>query len=188
MKKLLLILPFFLLLSFTANKGKKSEKKEKIKIETKSKYEKDVEKYIKRFKKVAMKEHEKFGVPASITLAQGILESGSGNSVLTKLTNNHFGIKCFGQCNDRNSVQMADDSPTDRFVKYKSNWYSFRHHSKFLMMDRYKKCRDCGDDWKCWAVNLKKCGYATSKTYSQKLIKIIKKYKLYQYDKKNPQC
>ena len=189
MNKILLFLPIFFLPSFGF---KVQPLKEKPKVEVKkqvkkSKSETDVEKYIDRFKKVAMTEHQKFGIPASITLAQGILESGSGKSVLTKKTNNHFGIKCFGKCNNKNSVNMADDNPWDRFKKYKTNWYSFRDHSKFLMGDRYKRCRDCGDDYKCWAKYLKRCGYATSKTYDKKLIKINKKYKLYEYDKKNPQ-
>jgi flagellum-specific peptidoglycan hydrolase FlgJ len=140
------------------------------------------EQYIDRFKKVAVYEHKKFGIPASVTLAQGILESRSGQSDLTKKTNNHFGIKCFNGCNYKNSKRFADDKPTDRFKVYESNWYSFRDHSQFLMGKRYKRCRECGDDWKCWVRNLKRCGYATSNTYTKNLTSIIKKYKLYQYD------
>lgn len=140
--------------------------------------------YIERFKKVAIAEHERYCIPASITLAQGILESGSGKSTLVRKTNNHFGIKCFGKCNNKNSYMMADDDPTDRFIKYKSAWYSFRHHSKFLIENkRYEPCFECGDDYKCWARRLKRCGYATSKTYAKKLIKIIETYQLYKYDK-----
>jgi flagellum-specific peptidoglycan hydrolase FlgJ len=140
--------------------------------------------YIERFKKVAIAEHKRFCIPASITLAQGILESASGQSMLVKKTNNHFGIKCFGGCNNKNSYMMADDDPTDRFIKYKSAWYSFRHHSRFLEDNkRYERCFECGDDYKCWARQLKRCGYATSKTYTKKLIKIIETYQLYKYDK-----
>jgi len=189
MNKILFFIPIFFLPSFSVKKQPILEK-QKVEIKQqvkKSKSEMDIEKYIDRFKKVAIAEHKKFGIPASVTLAQGILESGAGKSLLTKKTNNHFGVKCFGECNNKNSVNMADDNPWDRFKKYKSNWYSFRDHSKFLMGNRYKKCRECGDDYKCWAKYLKRCGYATSKTYDKKLIKIIKKYKLYEYDKKNPQ-
>ncbi len=140
--------------------------------------------YIEKYKKTAIEEHRRFCVPASITLAQGILESASGKSLLVKRTNNHFGIKCFGRCNNRNSVMMADDNPYDRFLKYKSAWYSFRHHSKFLIENtRYKPCFECGNNYRCWARQLKRCGYATSKTYTQKLIRIIETYKLYKYDR-----
>lgn len=151
------------------------------KIENKKKDE--IEIYIDRFKKTAIREHELYCIPASITLAQGILESGIGKSKLTRRTNNHFGIKCFGSCTDKNSYMMADDKPNDRFVKYKSAWWSYRHHSKILQNKRYKPCMKCGDNWRCWSKQLKKCGYATSKQYDKKLIALIKKYKLYQYDK-----
>jgi len=173
---LLLILPLGLLSLIPNEKSVKSENKTVF-------IPKVTEKYIQRFHKVAKYEHKKFGIPASITLAQGILESGSGTSRLVKKTNNHFGIKCFGNCNDYNSFMMKDDKPTDRFKKYKSAWYSYRDHSNLLMKPRYKKCRDCGDDYKCWAINLKRCGYATSKKYAKSLIKIIEDYDLTRYDK-----
>jgi len=167
---LLMLFPTF----FIMYNNKKETKDVKIPPITK--------KYIDRFYKVAQYEHKKYGIPASVTLAQGILESASGQSKLTKLTNNHFGIKCVGNCNNKNSVMMADDKPTDRFLKYKSAWYSYRHHSQLLMKPRYKPCRECGDNYKCWAINLKKCGYATSKKYHSSLIKIIEKYNLTKYD------
>ena len=178
MKIIIYFLPLLLFLPFTLPKKKNIIKEPKLNV---------TEQYINRFKKVAIFEHKKFGIPASVTLAQGILESRSGQSVLTKKTNNHFGIKCFNGCNNKNSKNFKDDNPWDRFKKYETNWYSYRDHSKFLMGRRYKKCRECGDNWKCWIKNLKKCGYATSKTYTNTLEYIIKKYKLYQYDKKNPQ-
>lgn len=140
------------------------------------------QKYIERFRKLAKSEQKKFGIPASITMAQGILESRSGLSKLTKQTNNHFGIKCFSGCNYRNSYMMADDKPNDRFKIYDTSWSSFRDHSNLLMTKRYKRCRQCGNDYKCWAKNLKRCGYATSKKYSQDLIKIIECYQLHKLD------
>jgi flagellum-specific peptidoglycan hydrolase FlgJ len=143
----------------------------------------NIHEYINKYKNVAIEEHRLYCIPASVTLAQGILESASGQSTLVKKTNNHFGVKCFGNCNNKNSYMMEDDKPDDRFVKYKSPWWSYRHHSKVLQNGRYQKCFKCGDDYKCWAKQLKKCGYATSKTYTQKLIRIIETYKLYKYDR-----
>lgn len=173
MKRILLFI--FILVLFSSWKSSKPKQVNRNQITLQ---------YIERYKDVAIKEHKRFCIPASITLAQGILESASGQSVLVKKTNNHFGIKCVGKCNNRNSVMMADDDPYDRFLKYKSSWYSYRHHSRFLTDNiRYEKCFECGDDYKCWAKQLKKCGYATSKTYTQKLIKIIETYKLYKYDR-----
>ena len=185
MYRLLFILSIAICFAFIVEKNKITNKRkvEKTTIQNKVTKNKNVEEYIQRFKKVAISEHEKFCIPASITLAQGILESASGKSILVKKTNNHFGIKCFGGCNNKNSYMMADDDPDDRFIKYKSAWFSFRHHSKFLQQERYKPCFKCGDDYKCWAKQLKRCGYATSKTYAEKLIKIIETYQLYKYDK-----
>ncbi len=175
MKKIILLL-FVLIISVSWVSIKKVEKKSNRSDVTL--------KYIDRFKKTAMAEHNQYCIPASITLAQGILESASGQSKLVNKTNNHFGIKCIGNCNNKNSYMMADDDPYDRFIKYKSAWFSYRHHSRFLISNsRYEPCFKCGNDYKCWAKQLKKCGYATSKTYDKKLIKIIETYKLYQYDK-----
>jgi flagellum-specific peptidoglycan hydrolase FlgJ len=175
---LLILLPLGLLSLLPSKKEEKPEVfKKTLKIP------KSTESYIKRFYKVAQQEHKKYGIPASITLAQGIIESASGNSRLVKSTNNHFGIKCFGNCDNSNSVMMKDDKPTDRFKKYKSAWYSYRDHSKLLMKPRYQKCRECINDYKCWAINLKKCGYATSKTYTKAIIKVIEDYDLTKYDK-----
>ncbi len=142
------------------------------------------EEYVMRFYKTAIAEHKKYGIPASVKLAQGLLESASGQSTLSKKTNNHFGIKWTPNCNLK-YVVAKDDSPTDRFRVYKSAWFSYRDHSKFLMMDRYKSCRKCNKDYECWARQLKKCGYATSKTYTELLIAIIERNKLYEYDNWN---
>lgn len=178
-----LVLIFIVFLSFVPTEGRTSStSKKNLK---KSKANNTVENYITRFKATAIQEHNKFCIPASITLAQGILESAAGQSMLVKKTNNHFGIKCVGgSCTNKNSVMMADDDPYDRFLKYSSAWFSYRHHSKFLTDNtRYEKCFECGDNYRCWARQLKKAGYATSKTYAEKLIKIIETYKLYKYDR-----
>lgn len=140
--------------------------------------------YIMKYYKTAQQEHKQFGIPASIKLAQGLLESASGQSTLSKKTNNHFGIKWTPGC-ELKYVVAKDDTPTDRFRVYKSAWFSYRDHSKFLMMDRYKPCRKCNKDYECWARQLKKCGYATSKTYTELLIAIIERNKLYEYDNWN---
>jgi flagellum-specific peptidoglycan hydrolase FlgJ len=177
-----LVLFFTIFLSLIPTEGKTPSASKK---QTKgSKSNNAVVAYIDRYKATAIQEHKRFCIPASITLAQGILESASGQSILVKKTNNHFGIKCVGHCNNKNSVMMADDDPYDRFLKYKSAWFSYRHHSRFLTDNtRYEKCFECGDNYKCWARQLKKAGYATSKTYAEKLIKIIETYKLYKYDR-----
>ena len=142
------------------------------------------EDYIKRFKDVAISEMIKYGVPASITLAQGLVESRAGNSRLAVQNNNHFGIKCFSKkCAKGHCTNHFDDNHKDFFRKYESTWESFRAHSTLLQKDRYKKLKSYKKDYKKWAKGLKKAGYATDKKYDQKLIRTIKKYKLYQYDK-----
>lgn len=139
--------------------------------------------YIKRFYKIAEKENEKFGIPASIILAQGILESNNGESGLTKKSNNHFGIKCFSKkCKIGHCVNYSDDNHKDFFKKYPTAWESFRDHSLMLSSDRYKYLA-----WKSyseWTKGLVHRKYATDKSYSQKLTKIIHSYKLYNFDKK----
>lgn len=140
------------------------------------------EKYIQRFKDVAIGEHKKFGIPASIILAQGILESGSGSSDIATDENNHFGIKCFAKnCKKGHCNVHEDDSPNDRFKHYESAWMSYRDHSKFLSRGMYKDLKGLG--WRAYADGLQDRGYATSKKYSRKIKSLILKYKLYQYDK-----
>jgi flagellum-specific peptidoglycan hydrolase FlgJ len=148
------------------------------------------EDYINRFAKTAKLEMKNFGVPASIILAQGLLESRVGTSSLAKSNKNHFGIKCFNKkCKTNNSNKHcsvkydAIEKSNDRYVKYVSDWVSFREHSKFLQKDRYKNLYKLNkNDYVGWAKGLQKCGYATDKNYSKKLIQIIKRYKLYKYD------
>ena len=139
--------------------------------------------YIDNYSEIAKEEMVQYGIPASITLAQGILESGAGRSALSKKSNNHFGIKCHkGWTGQR--VFHDDDELQECFRKYKDPKYSFRDHSLFLTQRTryeglfvYKK-----NDYKSWAKGLRKAGYATDPKYPQKLINIIETYQLYSYD------
>ncbi len=124
----------------------------------------------------------KYGVPASITLAQGILESGSGKSKLATEANNHFGIKCHDTWSGA-TMHIDDDAPNECFRKYKSVEQSFEDHSVFLKKPRYEELFALEiTDYKGWAQGLKKCGYATSPTYAKSLIDLIEKYELTQFD------
>ncbi len=140
--------------------------------------------YILRYKDLAINEMKKYGIPASITLGQAIIESRAGNSRLAVNNKNHFGIKCFSKkCKKGHCSNHFDDHHKDFFRIYDSTWQSFRDHSKLLQKNRYKRLKSYGKDYKKWSRGLKACGYATDKKYDKKLIGIIKKYKLYQYDK-----
>lgn len=124
----------------------------------------------------------KYSVPASITLAQGILESGSGKSKLAVEANNHFGIKCHDTWSGA-TMHIDDDAPNECFRKYKSVDQSFEDHSVFLKKPRYEELFVLEiTDYKGWAQGLKKCGYATSSTYAKNLIDLIEKYELTQFD------
>ena len=139
--------------------------------------------YIERYKYIAMREMREYGIPASITLAQGILESGSGKSSLSRQSNNHFGIKCHKDWQGK-SVNYDDDKPQECFRKYKNPEESFVDHSKFLVgKKRYAFLFDYPkDNYIKWAFGLKKAGYATDPKYPHKLIKYIERYNLDQYD------
>jgi len=143
----------------------------------------DQEEYIKKYKQVAIREMKLHGVPASITLAQGILESGSGNSYLATKANNHFGIKCH-QDWDGKRVYKDDDKKNECFRAYRDPDESFRDHSLFLKnRSRYAFLfEESPTDYKAWAKGLKKAGYATNKKYPELLIDLIERYKLHQYD------
>jgi flagellum-specific peptidoglycan hydrolase FlgJ len=141
-------------------------------------------KYIRKYAPLAVLEMHKNKVPASITLAQGILESGNGRSELATKSNNHFGIKCHrGWIGER--VYHDDDEKGECFRKYKYVLTSYEDHSKFLRSrQRYAGLfRLRKDDYKAWAKGLKKAGYATDKNYPKKLIRIIENYRLYEFDK-----
>ncbi|MCK5825138.1 MAG: glucosaminidase domain-containing protein [Ichthyobacteriaceae bacterium] len=138
--------------------------------------------YIKRFKKVAMEEMKIYGIPASITLAQGMLESDNGKSRLAKKGNNHFGIKCADWKGKK--IYHNDNRRGECFRSYPSAWGSFRDHSKFLKRKRYARLFKLKKtDYKGWAHGLRKAGYATDRKYPSKLIKLIKDNKLYVFDK-----
>ena len=141
------------------------------------------EKYIEKYSAVAVEEMLRSGVPASITLAQGLLESGAGLSKLASEGNNHFGIKCHKGWTGP-SMRADDDKRNECFRKYASAAESFRDHSDFLRYrDRYKFLFDLDlTDYEGWAYGLKQAGYATDPKYAGKLIKYIQDYKLYEYD------
>ena len=160
--------------SFGKNESSKSKTSKRKKQEA----------YVNRFVEVAQKEMRKYGIPASITLAQGLIETNAGDSRLAKQNNNHFGMKCFSKkCGKGHCANFTDDSHKDFFRKYKSTWESYRAHSKLLMGKRYRHLKKLGsEDYKGWARGLKKAGYATDKRYAEKLINIIDELKLYQFD------
>ncbi|MFT5236421.1 MAG: flagellum-specific peptidoglycan hydrolase FlgJ [Ulvibacter sp.] len=147
-------------------------------------YAEVVTNYIEEYRDIAMQEMRQYGIPASITLAQGILESGAGRGELTKKANNHFGIKCHKGWTGKR-VYHDDDRNQECFRKYKDSEISFRDHSLFLSeRSRYSglfKLRK--DDYKGWAKGLRKAGYATDPKYPQKLIGIIEKYNLSKLDR-----
>jgi flagellum-specific peptidoglycan hydrolase FlgJ len=138
--------------------------------------------YIERFASVAQKEMQKFGIPASIKLAQGLLESQAGKSPLAVKNNNHFGIKCFSKtCKKGHCSNFSDDSHKDFFRVYTSAWESYRAHSEFLQKDRYKHLQE-KKHYKDWANGLQEAGYATDPQYAEKLIRLIESLDLQQYD------
>lgn len=143
-----------------------------------------IEEYIETFAEVAQLEMKAYGIPASITLAQGILESGFGKGELTRKTNNHFGIKCHNGW-DGAYAYHDDDRKGECFRKYNHPMYSFRDHSIFLSSrSRYASLfRLRRDDYKGWARGLKAAGYATDRKYPQKLIGFIERYRLYRFDR-----
>ncbi|WP_299834473.1 glucosaminidase domain-containing protein [uncultured Tenacibaculum sp.] len=140
--------------------------------------------YVEKFAPIAVREMHKYKIPASITLAQGILESGSGRSDLAIRSNNHFGIKCHRGWKGK-SVTHDDDRIAECFRKYVHPERSYEDHSKFLTSrKRYSKLFKLRTtDYKGWAYGLKRAGYATDKKYPQKLIALIKKYDLTKYDR-----
>lgn len=141
------------------------------------------ENYIQQYKSVAIEQMHKYKIPASITLAQGLLESGAGQSRLARKANNHFGIKCHNWNGKR--MYHDDDRKDDCFRSYNSALESYEDHSKFLRSgSRYSKLFKLKiTDYKGWARGLKSAGYATASNYASKLIQIIELYELDQYDK-----
>ncbi len=141
--------------------------------------------YIEKYAPLAVSEMKRTGVPASITLAQGLLESDAGLSALASKGNNHFGIKCHNDWRGKN-MKVDDNAPGECFRVYPSAEASFRDHSDFLRSrDRYKSLFELKPtDYKGWARGLRKAGYATDPGYADKLITLIEDYRLYEYDGK----
>ncbi len=138
--------------------------------------------YVDTYAEIAKEEMLQYGIPASITLAQGILESGAGKGELVQKANNHFGIKCHDWKGAR--VYHDDDEKGECFRKYSLAKFSYRDHSLFLTnrkryLDLFKLPKD---DYKAWAKGLRAAGYATDKKYPSKLISLIERYQLYKYD------
>lgn len=144
------------------------------------------EMYIDTFYMTAVREMNAYGIPASITIAQGILESGNGNSRLAVEANNHFGIKCHKGW-EGPSIRHDDDALQECFRKYENADESYRDHSLFLTSrDRYASLFELRPtDYKAWARGLKKAGYATSPTYARRLIELIEDNHLYVFDTMN---
>src|SRR5688572_3894662 len=142
----------------------------------------DVIDYINNYKKLAMDEMERTGIPASITLAQGIHETSAGKSELVLKSNNHFGIKCKSYWTGK-KVYHDDDARGECFRSYDSAIYSYRDHSDFLRAgERYAFLFKLDPtDYKAWATGLRKAGYATNPKYAPILIKLIEAYNLQQY-------
>ena len=161
---------FFLLLSLSLTSLYGTRKKSK-------------EDYIEQFKNIAVSEMKRSGIPASITLAQGMLESDNGNSTLAVEANNHFGIKCHKNW-DGKTMYQDDDRPNECFRKYPSAEDSYKDHTDFIMnTNRYSELFNLkSTDYKGWAKGLKKYGYATSSTYAKDLIRIIEDNELYRLD------
>lgn len=141
----------------------------------------DIRAYIDRFRQAALDQERAYGVPASITLAQGILESGAGKSGLARTANNHFGIKAFGGWTGRIYQAWDDEPQKSRFRWYNSASESFRDHSLFLKNNgRYRSLFSKSVyDYRGWAIGLQKAGYATAKNYASALIGFIDSYHLY---------
>lgn len=144
---------------------------------------KNVEAYINQWAAVAIREQRRTGVPASISLAQGIVESHAGYSILAVSAKNHFGLKCHEKHKGKagHCVNYTDDVDKDFFLNFQNAARSWEYHSNLLSKGRYKKLH--GRTWQGWCTGLQECGYATSKTYAKALTSIINRYRLYEYDK-----
>lgn len=146
-------------------------------------YAEEIQFYVDNFKEIAKNNMKTHGIPASITLAQGILESGAGKGKLAQSANNHFGIKCHTGWTGE-SVKQDDDAAQECFRKYEHPSESYRDHSLFLTTrTRYSNLfkLDKGD-YEAWAKGLKAAGYATDVKYPDKLIGLIERFELYKYD------
>ena len=146
------------------------------------KWSQQYQQYFDQYKDLAIQQMKRYHIPASITLEQGVLESGAGRSVLATKGNNHFGIKCHGWTG--RAIYQDDDERNECFRAYDNAYDSYEDHSKFLTTsNRYSSLFQLKPtDYKGWAYGLKSCGYATNPRYAIQLIDIIQLYKLYEYD------
>ena len=142
-----------------------------------------VQRYIRRHAPAAQQEMARNGIPASITLAQALLESNAGDSKLAVNSNNHFGIKCRAKCLGCTCRNYGDDTRYDMFRVFDSVAESFSEHSRLLNTPRYAKLKQHGTDYVKWAHGLKACGYATDPRYGHKLVTIIENLGLDRYDR-----
>lgn len=140
--------------------------------------------YVERYLGIAKAEMKEYGIPVSITLAQGLLESDAGESTLARQSNNHFGIKCKSRCLGCTCRNYSDDDVYDMFRVFNNPQESFREHSLLLMGERYSRLHQLSrTDYKGWARGLKAAGYATDPRYAEKLIKIVEALDLHKHDK-----
>lgn len=140
--------------------------------------------YIEKYKDIALKHQKEYGIPACITLAQGLLESNAGQSELAQKANNHFGIKCGGAWNGK-TIKHKAEKGKECFRKYDRAEQSFEDHARFLKRDRYAPLYKIKkSNYKKWAKTLRKCGYATDRKYPDKLISLIERYDLHKIGKK----
>jgi hypothetical protein len=190
MKNVLLSLTLIFLFAACSSKKKRTNyHKENKKIEKVADRKSDKDypsyttlSYIDRFKNTSIEEMNRYGIPASITLAQAILESGTGKSDLAKYANNHFGIKCTKDWKGK-GYYKDDDAKDECFRVYNNPEESFKDHSQFLKRKRYANLFELDkNDYEGWAKGLKDAGYATNPRYPQLLIGLIEKYNLNQYD------
>lgn len=141
------------------------------------------ETYIRTFHPEAERQMRRYNIPASIKLAQGLLETGGGSSTLASAHNNHFGIKCHSSWQGGKTYR-TDDRPNECFRSYTRWQDSYEDHSKFLLAARYRRLFSLpSDDYRGWARGLQTAGYATDRGYANKLIKIVEDYELYAFDK-----
>jgi hypothetical protein len=142
------------------------------------------QKYINRYASLAQKIWKQYKIPASITLAQGIIESRSGTSKLAVQNNNHFGIKCFSKnCRKGHCSNHTDDTHKDFFMKFSSAEECFKYRATHVLSKgRYSKLRKYGNDYERWAYGLKSAGYATDPNYARTLISTIQRYNLSKFD------
>lgn len=166
-----------------AVKGKYKSKNNAAPVSASELFSQEAKDYIAKYAGVAKQEQKAHGIPASISLAQGLIESRAGTSKLAKGNNNHFGMKCFSRnCKKGHCSNFTDDTHKDFFRKYKDPLDSWKDHSRMLSKGRYAKLKRFGTNYRDWSYGLKSIGYATDKAYAEKLIGVIEKYDLHKFD------